>query len=123
MGDYKIGSFYYVFILKDFTLNLLSEDTRFSLVMLFDTFLSLMYEFYNILLLKNQRNIRLTRNHFIITFCLLFDFIINLFDSLISSFILSLFTYLNAIFMSKTFFILVHSITILSFNHFIKHVM
>jgi hypothetical protein len=79
MADYKIGSFYYVFILKDFTLNLLSDDTRFSLVMLFDTFLSLMYEFYNIFLHKNQRNIRLTRNHFIITCCLLFDFIINLF--------------------------------------------
>lgn len=95
MGDYKIGSFYYVFILQDFTLNLLSEDTRFSLVMLFDTFLSLMYEFYNILLHKNQRNIRLTGNHFIITFCLLFDFIINLFETLCHSYLLIL---MNALF-------------------------
>ena len=51
IGDYTTGTLYYVLTLRDFTLNLLSDDTLFSFVMLFEIFLSLMYEFYNILLL------------------------------------------------------------------------
>ncbi len=51
IGDYNTGTLYYVLTLRDFTLNLLSDDTLFSFVMLFEIFLSLMYEFYNILVL------------------------------------------------------------------------
>ena len=40
--DSKNGSFYYVLMRSDLTLNFLSEDARLSFVMLFDIFLSLM---------------------------------------------------------------------------------
>lgn len=53
IGDYTIGSLYYVLTRKDLTRNRLSDDTLFSFVILLEIFLSLMYEFYNISFMVN----------------------------------------------------------------------